>query len=230
MPVTFFNPTAPAGLVDEMWEIQTANPSTTKERAQALKSDGDEAASLLYGERTTLAVTAKCTKAEATLVLPSVGTVVDGYHIDSVTLRYSVSDWPTIELSCHKHAKGDTSHSGTHRTYSLPSNIASTLKCAIGVPAGAAGLTSGNLTEGITSLTIALTANHVEAPFVGSPPMVPASDNHDGTVTVTCETVGRTPPTIAEGISYDHTETSSNTSNTSNDDASHTLILHLAHD
>lgn len=230
MPVQFFNPAAPEGLLDDMWAVQTANPSTTKERAQALKSDGDEAASLLYGERETLSVSAKCTEAGATLALPKVGTVVGGYHIDSWTLRYSVTDWPTLEISCHKHAATDTSHSGTHRKYSLPANIASTLKCAIGVPSGAAGLSLADLSAGITSLSVALTANHVEAPYVGSPPLIPASDNHDGTVTVTCETVGRTAPTVAEGVTYDHTETSSNTSNTANDDASHTFIAHLAHD
>ncbi len=243
MPVTFFNPSAPDGLLDEMWGIQSANPSISRERAAALKTDGDEGASLLYGEKETRTITAKCMEgAETTLVLPKVGTILQEgeagsakyWHIDSVTLTYSATDWPQLEVQIHRHAEG-TSHAisgsaGNHRTYSMPSNILATLKGGIGVPQGAAGLSFSDLSVGISQLTLALTANHVEAPYVGDPPHIPASDNHDGTLTVTCETVGQATPTVAQGFGYDQTETSANTSNSSNDDASHTYLMHLAHD
>lgn len=230
MAINFFNPGVPSGLLDEMWEIQTANPSTASERAAALGTDGDEAASLLYGERETLAINAKATAAAgAALVLPKVGQIVDGYHVDSLTLNYSATDWPTVDVSCHKHAAG-TSHDSAHRTYSIPEAIAATLTGGIGVPTGAAGLSMGSLAGGLTSLSIALTATHVEAPYVGNPPVIPASDNHDGVLTITAEVIGDTAPTVASGFSYDKTEHAKTAGNTSNDSTSITYIKHIAHD
>lgn len=230
MAINFFNPGVPEGIVDAMWEIQTANPSTASERAAALGTDGDEVASLLYGERETLAINAKATAATGTaLVIPSVGEVISGYHIDSVTINYSATDWPTLDISCHKHTLG-TSHDTAHRTYSIPEAVASTLTGGIGVPAGAAGLTMGSLAGGLTSLSIALTANHVEAAYVGNPPTIPASDNHDGTMTITAEVIGDTAPTVAEGMAYDKTEQSKSAGNSTNDTTSITYIKHLGHD
>lgn len=230
MAINFFNPTVPEGLLDAMWEIQTANPSTASERAAALGTDGDEAASLLYGERETLAINAKATAATGTaLVLPKVGQVVGGYHIDSVTLNYNATDWPTIDISCHKHALGE-SHDAAHRTYSVPAAIAATLTGGLGVPAGAAGLSMGSLAGGITTLSLALTANHVEAPYVGNPPEIPASDDHDGVLTITAEVIGDTAPTVAEGMAYDKTESAKTAGNSTNDSTSITYIKHLAHD
>ena len=243
MPVTFFNPAAPDGLLDEMWGVQSANPSISRERAQALKSDGDEGASFLYGEKETRTINAKCMEGAADqLVLPKVGTILQEgtgdtakfWHVDSVTLTYSATDWPTLEVQIHRHAEGNShaisSSAGNHRTYSFPANVLATLKGGKGVPQGAAGLSFSDLSVGISQLSLALTANHVEAPYVGEPPHIPASDNHDGTLTVTCETVGQATPTVAQGFDYDQTETSANTSNTANDDASHTYVMHLAHD
>lgn len=230
MAINFFNPGVPTGILDAMWEIQTANPSTASERAAALGTDGDEAASLLYGERETLAINAKATAAAGTaLVLPKVGQVVEGYHIDSATLNYSATDWPTLDISCHKHALGK-SHDSAHRTYSIPESIAATLTGGIGVPAGAAGLSMGSLAGGLTSLSIALTATHVEAPYVNNPPVIPASDNHDGVLTITAEVIGDTAPTVAAGMTYDKTEQAKTAGNTSNDSTSITYIKHLGHD
>lgn len=244
MPVTFFNPAAPEGLLDDMWGVQSSNPSVSHERAQALKTDGDEGASALYGERETRTISAKCMEADADtpLVIPKVGTILQEgdagsakfWHIDSVTLTFSATDWPTLEVTIHRHGEG-TSHAitgskGNHRTYSIPANIAATLKGGMGVPSGVAGLSFTDLSVGFSQVQLALTANHVEAPYVGDPPRIPASDNHDGTLTITADAVGRAEPTVAQGFKYDHTEASSNTSNSSNDDTSHTYIMHLAHD
>lgn len=230
MAINFFSPGVPTGILDSMWEIQTANPSTASERAAALGTDGDEVASLLYGERTTLAINAKATAAAGTaLEIPSVGDIVEGYHIDSVTLNYSATDWPTIDLSCHQHSLGN-SHGSPHRKYSIPDAIASTLTGGIGVPAGAAGLSMGSLAGGLTSLSIALTANHVEAAYVGNPPTIPASDNHDGTLTITAEAIGDSAPTVAAGMTYDKTEQSKSAGNSTNDTTSITYIKHLGHD
>ncbi len=234
MAITFFNPTVPSGLINsEQWDVQSSNPSTSYERAASLGADGDETASELYGERETITVSCTC-KANASTVLdiPAVGTIAGGYHIDSVTLNCSAAEFPTLEVSAHKHGI-NTSHEGTgakHRTYSIPDAIASTLKGGLGVPAGAAGLTLADLAAGFTSLSITLTANHVEAPYVGAPPAIPASDNHDGSITVTAEIVGQATPTIAEGIAYDKTESSVTNGNTTDDSTSITYVMHLKHD
>lgn len=229
MAITFFNPADPLALAG--WEVQSNNPSTSYERAATLGPDGDEQASTLYGGRTSITLNYKLAQTgDGPITIPAVGTTNDGWHIDSVTLNLTASDYPTLDVSAHKHVDG-TSHDKAHRTYSIPEAIAATLKPQFGIPAGAAGLTFGaSLADGFSSITLALTANHVEADLVGYTPAVPASDNHDGTLTVTAEVIGDGTPTVASGIKYDTTETSKTTSNSSGCTSSNTYVIHLKHD
>lgn len=230
MAINFFNPEAPEGIVGSQWDVQGTNPSTTRERVASLGSDGDETASFLYGEKTTINVNCSCKAPAGTILdIPSVGTVVGGYHIDSVSLTFSATSQPTMDITAHKHG-ANKSHEESHRTYSLPAAIKSTLKAGVGVPIGIAGLTLSELTDGFSQVTIALAANHVEAPYCGTPPAIPASDNHDGSVTVTAEVVGNGTPTVASGIKYDQTDDSTTNGNTTNDSRSLTYVLHIAYD
>lgn len=231
MAVNFFNPTAPEGIVGAQWDIQSSNPSTSRERVASLGEDGDETASQLYGERTTLSISATCnaTADESLEGIPSIGDIVDDYHVDNLTLTFSATDFPKLDISAHKHKDG-SSHESTHRKYSLPQAIRATLKGGVGVPIGIAGLTLSELSDGFSQVTIALEANHIEAPYVGTPPAIPASDNHDGTLTVTADVVGDAFPNVAEGVDYDVTSSSITSGNTSNDSSNITFIKHLAHD
>lgn len=228
MAVNFFNPEVPEGLVGAQWDVQSSNPSTTRERAASLGSDGDETASFLYGEKTTINVSCSCNAATGTaLTVPSVGSVVSGYHIDTVNLTFTATAQPTMDITAHKHAL-NKSHEGTHRTYSLPAAIKETLKAGVGVPVGIAGIKLTDLAGGLSQVTIALTANHVEAPYTGTPPTIPASDNHDGSVTITVEVVGDEQPATPAG--FDLTDESTTNGNTTNDSRSFTYIQHVAHD
>ena len=230
MAINFFNPEVPSGLLPAGWDVQSSNPNTNRERVASLGSDGDETASFLYGEKTTINVSALSNAASgAPLSVPSVGSVVGGYHIDTVTLTFSATAQPTMDITAHKHG-ANKSHEAAHRTYSLPEAIKSTLKGGVGVPVGIAGLTLSELTDGFSQVTIALAANHVEAPYCGTPPTIPASDNHDGSVTVTAEVIGDSTPTIADGLTYDQTDDSKTNGNTTNDSRSLTYVLHIAHD
>lgn len=230
MAINFFNPEAPADIVGAQWDIQSSNPSTTRERVASLGSDGDETASFLYGEKTTINVNCLCNAPAGTaLVVPKVGDVIGGYHIDSVNITFSATSQPTMDITAHKHGE-NKSHEAAHRTYSLPKAIKDTLKGGAGVPTGIAGLTLSELTDGFSQVTIALAANHVEAPYCGTPPTIPASDNHDGSVTVTAEVIGDSTPTIEDGLKYDQTDDSKTNGNTTNDSRSFTYIQHVAHD
>lgn len=227
--VKFFNPTDPLAL--DGWEIQSDNPATSFERAAVLGPDGDEQVSTLYGGRTSATLNYKlAATSDGALNLPKVGQTNDGWHIDSVTLNLVATDYPTLDVSAHKHVNG-TSHESAHRTYSIPAAIATTLKAQFGIPAGAAGLSFGeSLADGISSISLALTANHVEADLVGDTPAVPASDNHDGVLTVTAEVIGNASPTVDAAIKYDKTEFSTTSSNSAAATGSHTYIIHLKHD
>lgn len=229
MPINFFNPSAPAGIVASMWDVQSSKPSTSRERISILGPDGDETASMLYGERETITLSCQCNaKAGGAITAPSIGEVVNGYHIDSVSLTFNATAAPTMDVSAHKHATG-ASHNAAHRKYSIPSDILSTLKGGVGVPTGIAGLSlDADLADGFSQVTIALAANHVEAPYVGTPPAIPASDNHDGSITITAEVIGDTIPAAPDG--FDKTEESTSNGNTTNDTCSVTFVKHIAHD
>lgn len=224
MAVTFFAPDATVpntGSWQTNWTIQSVNPSTTKERVQGLGADGDEVASALYGERNTDSVTYKCYSASGNLALPKIGDVDTdtGWHIDSVALTLSASDYPTIVVGIHKH--GAKKHTAC-RTYT-PSL---TIPAGRGIPAGVAGFTTTDIGVGISAFAYNITATHVDATDGNGDYL--AADNCTGMETVSMTLTGTA--TITSPTGWDCTSDAKTESNTSNDTESLEYTHALAHD
>ena len=100
-----------AALAD--WELQTGgNPTLTRQRAQVLKSNGDQMHAGQYGAQiayseTFAAKTVAETDGKKSLAVPGAGLVSNGAHVDSVQVAYSQTDAPTLEVASHRHAALD---------------------------------------------------------------------------------------------------------------------------
>lgn len=236
---TFFSPTDAIdintllglGETDPKWVIQTAGPSTQKDRASGLGADGDEVAKEEYNKRKSVSLTYKCFSATGNLSLPSVGTISGGYHIDSVALAYSPTDWPTLTVTAHKHDDGATHAADSCRTYTtdlvfpaqfgVPSSISdgtATVMFAMSV----AGI-------GMRSLSFSLACTHVDEQ--GSAGNWLAGENHDGVETLDAEFTG-VPASGDLTIHADWTMTSDGetSGNTAVDSRTVSLTRHIAKD
>ena len=185
--VVFFAPDSAIGNL-EGWEIQSgSNPSISRQRAQALGANGDEIASAQYGAQIAYSMNYKAKVFEGTLTIPKAGAVVNGTHIDSVELAYSQTDYPSLSVSAHSHAKldGTPKSHDTCRTYS-PS-LAFPAR-AIGIPSALTGAFTCPEGVGIRALSYTLTCNHVDE-MDGEGEQL-AGDNYDGSETLTIEFTG----------------------------------------
>lgn len=192
--VIFFNPDSIIGELAD-WEIQEgSNPSVSRQRAQALKSNGDELASVQYGAQIAYSMNykAKTVAGDAGLTVPAVGKIMNGKHVDSVEVGYSQTDFPTLAVAAHAHAVVDGTEEAHDdcRVYTpgvvLPPR-------AIGVPStlkDTDGTTIFTCPDGVgmRSLTYALAVNHIDEPNGEGGHL--AGQNHDGTETITLEFTG----------------------------------------
>lgn len=193
MAQQFFNPTSPFGETGiwAKWEVQPVNTSTVKQRAQALKKDGDELASQLYGGRENITVNFVIKATGATV--PNAGSVHGGYHIDSVQVVFNQNDFVRMTVNAHKHSGASSHVASSCREYaSTLGEIDAVFGCpdeimACTVPTGA----------GVRSITYNLTCNHVDEP--NSTGGFLAGDNYDGTETVDIELCDTTQVTAASG-------------------------------
>ena len=212
----FFNPASAFGTLTG-WEIQTVNPTTSRQRAQALGAYGDEIASQTYDPRTTASATYVATADTATV--PKAGQILNGYHIDSVTVNFSNTAFVTMTLQGHKH--GSASHPAG-RTYT---GSLSTIGTKFGCPAAPLGFTIPT-GAGVRSYTYTLTTNHVDE--LGSQGNYLASDNYDGTEQAEIELCDTGDITAASGwdlVSDGHTR-----GNTQAETSTATAERHIAHD
>ena len=189
---------APSGVIGELtdWELQTGgNPSLTRQRAQSLKSNGDEMRSVQYGAQIayTETFTAKTVTGETGLAVPGVGKILGGAHVDSVQVTYSQTDAPSLEVSSHRHAAvdGTPENHDACRVYTgsvvlppRPIGVPSTLKDSEGntifeCPSGV----------GMKSLTYSLTATHQDEPDGEGGHF--AGQNRDGVETIVIEFTGK---------------------------------------
>ena len=206
-----FNPTStiqPGG----NWMLQSANTSTSKQRAQALTAKGNEHAHAVYGTRTT-------ESAEFTLggtytgdmAVPALGDGITDY-----TVTYSETDFPQLSVSKDSAAGGGT--------FNLPFKLPAR---SIGVPAVIAGVYTSIGSQAVKQLTVAVTCQHVEE-MDGSGEYDPAnlSGMRDATVTLTFTGVsGKPSPAMADGWEL---ETDNATcSNTAVDGGTATYVKHF---
>lgn len=224
--VAFFNPDE--GLELNGWELQTVNNAHSNERAQALKSDGDELKARTFGSRHTLSCDYVIAAVRA--ILPKCGQIIDGSHIDTIKITFSQNDFVRLSVSCHKHGNG--SHSEC-RTYSPSADIQGLLEVIdFGCPDTIPGIVmttvddEGNAVVGIRSVTYTLTVNHIdENDRVGE---FLAAQNHDGTETIEVEFTSAVAPQAAEGWTL--TNSANDKSNTAAETHSISVTRHIAHD
>ena len=178
MATAFFNPQAVFGSDSAFskWEVQTDNPNSTVQRAQSLKSDGDELDHKEYDAQTSESVTFTAKADDA--AIPPCGKVVNGWHIDTVVIQWTNTGFCQMTVTCHKH--GSSAHDET-RYYT--SSLA-TIGCKFGCPATVVGMTIPE-GAGIRSVTLSLAVNHIDEPDRQGDHL--AAGNYDGTETSECE-------------------------------------------
>lgn len=192
--VIFFNPDSVIGALAD-WEVQEgSNPSVTRQRAQELKANGDELQSVQYGVRIAYSISYKAKKVsgDTGLIVPSVGKIMEGKHVDSVDVGYSQTDFPTLSVAAHAHAAVD----GTEETHDDCRVYVGTVVLpprAIGVPStlkDTEGQTIFTCPDGVgmRSLSCSLSVNHIDEPDGEGGHL--AGQNHDGTETLTLEFTG----------------------------------------
>lgn len=227
MPISFFSPTTKLTGLPEALILQSSAPSDSYNRQQGLNTDGDEIASQIYGHNQSVTEVYKSFEDTGSIPLSLVtpGTVKGTWHIDSVSVKYTPTDYVELSVTAHQHIDcepGVTSHNSNHRKVQDP--IAS-LPYGFGIPVGLrtlVGLTDS--TVGIASFTYDLSITHQDE--VGGAGNYLASENRDGAETITVEFTGD-PGTIGiEG--WDLTAKSENNSNTTAETVSYTFTRHLS--
>lgn len=193
--VKFFAPDASVlgSLTD--WEIQSGgSPSLSRQRAQALKANGDELKAAQYDAKIEYSLNYKPTRytGDDGLTLPPVGKILNGAHVDSVSLTYSQTDFPTLAVTAHRHAAvdGTPATHGPCRAYS-PSVVLPPR--AIGVPSSlkdSVGATIFTCPTGIgmRSLAYSLSVTHLDE--LDGDGVHLAGQNRDGVETLTVEFTG----------------------------------------
>lgn len=216
MSVAFFNPESPFGTLTG-WEIQNNNPNKTQDRAQALGASGDESASKLHNEKKSesasyvLATAAGCK-------IPKFGEILNGYHVDSVSIKFTNTGFVTMDVAGHKHGNGSTAHPSCRTYTGSLTTIATNFGCPSTVPG--AEIPSG---AGVRSVTWTLDGNHVDE--LGSAGEFLAGDNYDGKETTTVELCDG--GTITAKTGWDCTTSSNSFGNTSAATASATVEKHI---
>lgn len=218
----FFEAASPFGPLAD-WEPQEGgSPTKSKERASALGADGDEFRHVDHDERDAVTANYVARKTSSTFAVPPAGSVLNGYVVESVTVNYS-QDFPTLALSGHKHTRTATGAHSDMRTYSPSIDLPAV---ALGVPSEIGHVSC----DGARSISYELTCNHIDE--IGGDDTLVGAENHDGTETLTIEsvceiTVDGTDPDAAN---WTQTSLGKNKTNNAATVNSLTLVRHLAHD
>lgn len=233
MAVTFFDPVAISGLgIGTNWVLQSGSPSTSRNRAQGLKTNGDEAASQLYGGQTSQTLEFKNFQSSGDTgdsgnAIPSAGKCASGWHVDSVSVSYSPTDWPTLSVQVHKHddcETGVTSHASQANTYTasleLPMGfgVPSDIKTIVGI---------SDSTIGLSAFSYEMSVTHQDE--VGGSGNYLASEDRDGSESASVSTVG-VPSADPDIDGWDMLSDSTNASNTTADTATYSFEHHVQRD
>ena len=212
----FFNPTSPFGSLTN-WEPQTENPSNSRQRAQALGSDGDEIAAQTFDLRNS--VTATYVAKSSSAAIPKGGAVLNGYHVDTIQVQYVNNDFVRMTLNGHKHSG---SNHNTCRTYT---GSLATVGVLFGCPASPLGLVIPT-GAGVRSFTYTLEVNHVDE--AGSQGNQLKGDNYDGKETVEVDLCDS--GSISADTGWTLMTDGHNRGNTIAEASTATAEHHLAHD
>lgn len=203
----FFQANDPFGLTG--WVAQSGGDITvTEQNAVALGANGDSIAEQGYDPKQEISVSYIAT-AEG-VAIPSVGAIMNGWHIDSVSVSFSNTDWAKLTISGHKHG---TANHETCRVYAPSITAKGGFGCPLEIGIFKLTAESG---VGVRSVSYSLQTNHVDEMKHDGSHL--AGDNYDGTETLTIETTGAyTFPATADGWHNDsndskHTNTGATTS------------------
>lgn len=214
----FFEASSPFGDFPG-WVPQTGgNSSKTYNQAVMLGATGDFHAGADYDQKETISATYKANTTGAKI--PAVGQVVNGYHIDSVEISWSQTDFVSMTVNGHKHLSGTAD--ANCRTYTGTIGDIGGFGC----PSSIGPFAVGKQTVGVRSASYSLACNHVDE--LDGEGRHFASDNYDGTETLTIELTGEGMFSAADGWHLD-TE-AKNTGNTSATTTSATYSHHITAD
>ena len=219
----FFEATSPFGTIAGFEPQDGGGETTDKERASALGADGDEFRHVDHNENKSVTATYIPDGTVTTnFTIPAAGSLLNGYVVDSVSLAYS-QEFPVLTLTGHKKTKVVTGAYANMRTYSPTIDLPYVV---LGVPDQLGPIKC----EGARSATYELTCNHVEE--VGGEDYLVGADNHDGTETLTVESVCALTidSTFADKDEWTATSSAKNKSNSAATANNMTLVRHLAHD
>lgn len=194
--IKFFYPDDPLSLAG--WELQSNTPNSSRERSQGLKNSGDEKRGVTYNTKSTFTLVYKNFEASGDLALPKVGSVVNGHHIDSISLALKNTSDPELSVTTHKHEDGENHAAGSCREYT-PSI---TFKAGWGIQRDGIGFTlaAEDVAVGIQSVDYGLSVTHLDE--LGDQGVWLAGENRDGVETFSLALLGTgatiTMPTDAE--------------------------------
>jgi len=192
--VKFFDAQDPFSLTD--WEPQNGpSPSRTKERAACLTKDGDELMHTQFGTKDSGSIVYKAKVSTGYLTVPNVGTVSNGWHIDSWQVSYTQKDYITLTLNVHKHIDGNVD--ANCRTYAPSFKVPAVLVgCPTTIPAstgtGNVFALTQNAVVGVRGVTLSMSVNHVDEDAANGSHF--ASDNYDGSETMQIDFCGDVDP------------------------------------
>ena len=214
----FFNPTSPFGELAG-WSVQNENPTTSSTRAQALGANGLEIASRLHDAKTSVSAGYVASSAEA--AIPRAGQVLNGYHIDSVTVAYSNTAFAQMTLAGHKHSDGKT-HGDNGSVPRQFTGSLQTVGTLFGCPSAPLGVVIPT-GAGVRSVNYTLTVNHVDE--LGTEGNWLNGDNYDPSETVEVELCDSGVILAAEG--WDLTSAGNSLGNTAAETATATVERHI---
>lgn len=214
----FFQPQDILGITADGLVLQSGpNASTTSNEAVVLGPDGNAIDVTIDGEKVetikrygrthtaTLSYLMVGDCLEAVGKLCAIGSVYNGWHIDSARLSMTNDNWPTLEVSVHKHLDGvPDAGCRVYEFTALPP------KFNFGVEPYF--IFEPPDTMAVTGLTIEMTCNHVDE-FGGEGEHI-AGDNYDATATVTVDCTGSGEVTPNEDFYFLDSASDSDQSNT----------------
>lgn len=238
MAVEFFAPVDSFGLAGASsdWDlVGGGSPQHEHGIGRQLGAEGDEIAHKEYDKKETVTCTYAATKSSGNLSVPAVGSLLpagetveakDKYHVDSVKITYSQTEYPTLEVTGHRHLIGapDTNCRTYSPTVELPAKD-------IGIPNvidGAFDMSADTLC-GMRALTYTLQVNHVdEANCTGGHL---AGNNYDGSEQFDIELTGNVSETeMGFGTGWTVDTDGVTQSNTAATTSSYSISHHIAHD
>lgn len=211
----FANASSAFGTLNGWVPQQGGDPTTTKTRASALGSNGDEFRHTDHSQKDSVSCDYCADDEVDTASVPKAGEILNGYYIDTVHIDWNPQDFPKLKVTGHKH---DGKAHTACRTYQ---GSLSSISTALGVPSSIGPLSS----TAPTGASYELTCQHNDTP--GGSGEIVGSGSYDGSETFTMESVESISVSDTSG-EYTVESDASNKSNTDFTKKSKTVTRHFS--